>query len=508
MDVASVDVIWNGFHQSKKIADLAETFEVNCAPHNYYSHLATFVAAQWCAAIPNARILEFDVDDVPWRDELVTALPEIADGELRRAGWPRLRRRSSKKVLRAASLARIVSLPGGLAAAAAGLLLLEAAVRLAAGAPYPGATVLLLASLRARRSSPSCRASSARRRSGSRSCPRSALGSFSLLLTTVSIVGIELTELSIRLSVAVLALVLVAAAVTRVELAPTLAGRAARESPRSPRSSGSSVSRSQPSYDIVEPFPPPGTDWAHNLQYADEVEAQGALLIDDPYRPDEPSRLRQPVRSRRALRQPPDRRRRLLPLARARHRRRLGAPAALPLRGRRRAVRRGRGSRWPPPLRRGADPAGDHVLARPRDDARPRLRPARDPRARAPPSREPGSRTVVLLGLALASVGAMHSASGLVVAIAVAPGPRSLFRLLVRPTGRDGLGARASRCSARGGRSSGLFSARARSSTATAGGGSRLSRELPLLRPRVARPRHPRLLLLVAVPRARRGERR
>jgi galactonate dehydratase len=83
MDVASVDVIWNGFHQAKKIADLAETFEVNCAPHNYYSHLATFIAVQWCAAIPNARILELDVDDVPWRDELVTAVPEIADGELR-----------------------------------------------------------------------------------------------------------------------------------------------------------------------------------------------------------------------------------------------------------------------------------------------------------------------------------------------------------------------------------------------------------------------------------------
>jgi L-alanine-DL-glutamate epimerase-like enolase superfamily enzyme len=82
LDVASVDVIWNGFHQAKKIADLAETFEVNCAPHNYYSHLATFIAAQWCAAIPNARILEFDVDDVPWRDELVTALPVIVDGEM------------------------------------------------------------------------------------------------------------------------------------------------------------------------------------------------------------------------------------------------------------------------------------------------------------------------------------------------------------------------------------------------------------------------------------------
>ena len=46
-------------------------------------HLATFIAAQWCAAIPNARILEFDVDDVPWRDELVSALPEISAGELR-----------------------------------------------------------------------------------------------------------------------------------------------------------------------------------------------------------------------------------------------------------------------------------------------------------------------------------------------------------------------------------------------------------------------------------------
>jgi len=90
MDVASVDVIWNGFAQSKKIADMAETFELNCAPHNYYSHLATFISAQWCAAITNVRMLEIDVDDVPWKDELTTAVPEIADGELvvpRGAGW-------------------------------------------------------------------------------------------------------------------------------------------------------------------------------------------------------------------------------------------------------------------------------------------------------------------------------------------------------------------------------------------------------------------------------------
>jgi galactonate dehydratase len=83
LDVASVDVIWNGFAQAKKIADLADTYEVTCTPHNYYSHLATFISAQWCAAIPNVRLLEVDVDDVPWKDELTTAAPELLGGELR-----------------------------------------------------------------------------------------------------------------------------------------------------------------------------------------------------------------------------------------------------------------------------------------------------------------------------------------------------------------------------------------------------------------------------------------
>ena len=88
LDVASVDVIWNGFAQAKKIADLAETYEVTCAPHNYYSHLATFISAQWCAAIPNVRLLEVDVDDVPWKDEITTAVPELSGGELRIPAGP------------------------------------------------------------------------------------------------------------------------------------------------------------------------------------------------------------------------------------------------------------------------------------------------------------------------------------------------------------------------------------------------------------------------------------
>lgn len=90
MDVASVDIIWNGFAQSKKIADLAETHEMNVAPHNYYSHMATFISAQFCAAIPNVRILEVDIDDVPWKDELVTTVPQIENGSMKiptAPGW-------------------------------------------------------------------------------------------------------------------------------------------------------------------------------------------------------------------------------------------------------------------------------------------------------------------------------------------------------------------------------------------------------------------------------------
>ena len=79
-DIFMVDVPWNGFSQSKKIGDLAEVYQLNVAPHNYYSHLATFIGASLCAVLPNVRIMETDVDDVAWKDDLVTSAPEIADG--------------------------------------------------------------------------------------------------------------------------------------------------------------------------------------------------------------------------------------------------------------------------------------------------------------------------------------------------------------------------------------------------------------------------------------------
>lgn len=80
MDIASIDVIWNGFVRSRQIADMAEVYEMNITPHNYNGYLSTFISAQFCALIPNFRIMEHDVDDVPWREELFTKVPEIEGG--------------------------------------------------------------------------------------------------------------------------------------------------------------------------------------------------------------------------------------------------------------------------------------------------------------------------------------------------------------------------------------------------------------------------------------------
>ena len=81
VDVAIVDVPWNGILEGLKIAAMAESYEVNCAPHNFYGHLSTMMSAQFCAAIPNFRIMEIDIDDVPWKDEVVSP-PLIEDGHL------------------------------------------------------------------------------------------------------------------------------------------------------------------------------------------------------------------------------------------------------------------------------------------------------------------------------------------------------------------------------------------------------------------------------------------
>ena len=90
MDVAIIDTIWNGVWQSMKIAAVAEAHEVNVAPHNFYGHLCSMMNAHFSAAVPKLRIMEIDIDRLPWDDELFTEVPVFEDGHLivpDRPGW-------------------------------------------------------------------------------------------------------------------------------------------------------------------------------------------------------------------------------------------------------------------------------------------------------------------------------------------------------------------------------------------------------------------------------------
>jgi L-alanine-DL-glutamate epimerase-like enolase superfamily enzyme len=90
VDVAIVDVHWNGLWEAVRIASLADAYETDVAPHNYAGHLGSMISAHLCASVPNCRIMEYEVDEVPWKDELFTHAPVIENGELvlpDRPGW-------------------------------------------------------------------------------------------------------------------------------------------------------------------------------------------------------------------------------------------------------------------------------------------------------------------------------------------------------------------------------------------------------------------------------------
>ena len=101
MDVAIVDVPWNGLLESMKVAAMAEAYEINVAPHNFYGHLSTLMSAHFCAAVPNFRIMEIDIDDVPWKDDLVTPAPVIEKGHLRIPTGPGWGAEVNENVIRA-----------------------------------------------------------------------------------------------------------------------------------------------------------------------------------------------------------------------------------------------------------------------------------------------------------------------------------------------------------------------------------------------------------------------
>ena len=82
MDVAIVDVVWNGLAESLKIAAMADVYEINVAPHNFYGHLCSAISAHFSAVVPNFRIMEIDIDNVSWIDEFYSSSPVIEAGAM------------------------------------------------------------------------------------------------------------------------------------------------------------------------------------------------------------------------------------------------------------------------------------------------------------------------------------------------------------------------------------------------------------------------------------------
>ena len=89
-DVAIIDAQWNGVFESVRMAIMADAYDVNVASHNFNGPLANVMSAHFCAVVPNYRIMEFDVDEVPWKSSFLTNPYVIKDGDYllpTGAGW-------------------------------------------------------------------------------------------------------------------------------------------------------------------------------------------------------------------------------------------------------------------------------------------------------------------------------------------------------------------------------------------------------------------------------------
>ncbi|CAN5724566.1 mandelate racemase/muconate lactonizing enzyme family protein [soil metagenome] len=89
-DIIMPDLAWNGITMGKKICDMAHAYDTLIAPHNCHSPINTLVSAAVAATVPNFFILEFDEDDAPWRDDLMTHPLVIENGYLKLSDRPGL----------------------------------------------------------------------------------------------------------------------------------------------------------------------------------------------------------------------------------------------------------------------------------------------------------------------------------------------------------------------------------------------------------------------------------
>lgn len=80
-DIVMPDVVrCGGISELRKMANLAETFNVPIAPHNPNGPLSTIASAHTMATVPNFFLQEFFVKDVAWRDACLSHPLPVEDG--------------------------------------------------------------------------------------------------------------------------------------------------------------------------------------------------------------------------------------------------------------------------------------------------------------------------------------------------------------------------------------------------------------------------------------------
>ena len=84
IDIISIDLLWNGLQESLKIAEKAIAHNKKIAVHNYCGSLATSMALVFLSMLPtdSIELLEYDYDDVSWRDTIVSNPTKFSNGSL------------------------------------------------------------------------------------------------------------------------------------------------------------------------------------------------------------------------------------------------------------------------------------------------------------------------------------------------------------------------------------------------------------------------------------------
>lgn len=101
LDVLMPDVKWiGGILEAKKLAAMAEVYDVAVAPHNMSGPVSTAASVHLAATLPNFLILEYCWGTTPWRAALVCGTETVVDGYIPLPSAPGLGIAIDREVLR------------------------------------------------------------------------------------------------------------------------------------------------------------------------------------------------------------------------------------------------------------------------------------------------------------------------------------------------------------------------------------------------------------------------